>query len=752
MSGTESSMRAPGKKVLLIGWDAADWKIINPLLDQGLMPTLDDFVNHGVIGNLATLRPILSPMLWNSIASGKRPDKHGILGFMEPDPQTGGVRPVTSTSRKVKALWNILTQKGYKAHVLGWFAGHPAEPINGISVSDLFPYAVGPLDKPWPLPPGAVHPESLRDEFAKLRMHPAEVSEAAILPWIPRAAEIDQEKDKGLQSFAKILSENCSIHNAATWILQNEPWDFLAVYYNGIDHFCHGFMHYHPPRMDGIPEDKFEIYKDVVNGAYRFHDMMLQTLLDLAGPDATVIIVSDHGFHSDHLRPRGIPMEPAGPAVQHRQFGIVCMKGENLKQDERIYGATLLDVTPTILTLFGLPVGEDMDGRVLVQAFENPPQITRIPSWESEPGECGMHPADLRMDPAAAQAVLQQFVALGYIQPLSEDQEKAVAVAVREQQYNLARVYLDSRRYNEALAIFEELVQKWPDEARFMQHLAQSYLALGKRAEAKDLLQKLMVLKPKPPARPKRAAQAQAEGEAAPGAEGGVLPPVEATPSAEATEPEAPQPVPEAAIQEAAAPEETLTPEAAAAREAEAAAKPRPWADLLMGVIQFEEGDMDAALACLLKAESADPHLPDLHLRIGETYLRQKRTDDADRAFQRALDIDGDSPEAHLGLAVVRLRQRRNEEAAEQALLAVGLQHFLPLGHFYLGVALARLGHRDRSALAFETALSMLPGLLAAHRWLAALYTQPGGDLEKAVRHREIFLRMRRQRQTRAQV
>jgi len=170
-----------------------------------------------------------------------------------------------------------------------------------------------------------------------------------------------------------------------------------------------------------------------------------------------------------------------------------------------------------------------------------------------------------------------------------------------------------------------------------------------------------------------------------------------------------------------------------------------------MGIIQFEEGNMDAALDCLLKAESADPRLPDLHLRIGETYLRQKRTDDAGRAFQRALEIDGDSPEAHLGLAVVRLRQRRNEEGAEQALLAVGLQHFLPLGHFYLGVALARLGHRERAALAFETSLSMLPGLLAAHRWLAALYTQPGGDLEKATRHREIFLRMRRQRQTRAQ-
>jgi predicted AlkP superfamily phosphohydrolase/phosphomutase/tetratricopeptide (TPR) repeat protein len=691
------------KKVLLIGWDAADWKVITPLLDQGLMPTLNDFVDHGVMGNLATLHPILSPMLWNSIATGKRPDKHGILGFMEPDPQSGGVRPVTSTSRKVKALWNILTQRGYRSHVLGWFAGHPAEPIRGISISDLYPYAAGPLDKEWPLPTGTIHPASMRDQFSGLRMHPAEVTEAAILPWIPRAAEIDQEKDKGLQQFAKVLAENCSIHNAATWIMQNEEWDFLAVYYNGIDHFCHGFMHYHPPRMEGIPEDKFEIYKDVVNGAYRFHDMMLQTLLELAGPDATIVLVSDHGFHSDHLRPRGIPKEPAGPAIQHRQFGIISMKGDHIKEDERIYGATLLDVTPTILTLFGLPVGEDMDGRVLVQAFEEPPQIARIPSWDTEAGECGMHPADLRMDPAAAQAVLQQFVALGYIQPPSEDQAKAAETALREQQYNLARVYLDSRRYDEANAILEELTRKWPDELRFLQHLAQCALGLGQREKAKKLLHQLMSVRPKVALRP------GPETESANAAGNGIAP--------------------------------------ADADVSVRNSQTRGWADLLMGTIHFEEGDMDAALACLLKAERSDPHLPDLHLRIGETFLRQKRIEDAERAFQRALEIDGDSPEAHLGLAMVRLRQRRNEDAAEQALLAVGLQHFLPLGHFYLGVALARLGHRDRSALAFETSLSMVPGLLAAHRWLAVLYMQPGGDLEKAVRHREIFLRMRRRRQ-----
>ena len=53
------------------------------------MPTLESVIDTGVMGNLATLRPILSPMLWNSVATGKRADQHGIQGFIEPDPQTG---------------------------------------------------------------------------------------------------------------------------------------------------------------------------------------------------------------------------------------------------------------------------------------------------------------------------------------------------------------------------------------------------------------------------------------------------------------------------------------------------------------------------------------------------------------------------------------------------------------------------------------------------------------------------------------
>ena len=72
------------KKLLVIGWDAADWKVINPLIQDGKMPALKKLMERGVFGNLKTLDPPLSPMLWTSMATGVRPYKHGIGGFVEP--------------------------------------------------------------------------------------------------------------------------------------------------------------------------------------------------------------------------------------------------------------------------------------------------------------------------------------------------------------------------------------------------------------------------------------------------------------------------------------------------------------------------------------------------------------------------------------------------------------------------------------------------------------------------------------------
>ena len=201
------------------------------------MPNLQKFCDEGVSGNLSTIRPVLSPMLWTSIATGKRAWKHGIHGFSEPCPASGAIRPITNLSRKTKAVWNIFNQQGWKSNVVGWWPSSPAEPINGVMVSNHFQQAVKPLGEDWPMRPGTVHPKELEEPLKEMRVHPEELGNEHILPFIPKAGGIDQSKDKRMEGCAKTIAEISGIHAAATACMHNEPWDFMAVYYDGIDHF-----------------------------------------------------------------------------------------------------------------------------------------------------------------------------------------------------------------------------------------------------------------------------------------------------------------------------------------------------------------------------------------------------------------------------------------------------------------------------------------------------------------------------------
>jgi len=127
----------------------------------------------------------------------------------------------------------------------------------------------------------------------------------------------------------------------------------------------------------------------VVENGYRFHDLMLGRLMALAGPDCAVMVVSDHGFHSDKLLPDYIPAENAGPAVEHRSFGIFCMSAPGVRAGVRVYGASVLDIAPTALHVLGLAAGLDMDGKVLVNAFADDRPVEKIESWDAVAGEDG---------------------------------------------------------------------------------------------------------------------------------------------------------------------------------------------------------------------------------------------------------------------------------------------------------------------------------------------------------------------------
>jgi len=699
-------MSATKRKVLLIGWDAADWKVINPMIEAGEMPALEGFINEGVMGNLATLEPSFSPMLWTSIATGKRAHKHGILGFVEPDSSGLKVRPVSVVSRKVKAIWNILMQEGRKVHTVGWWPSHPAEPLNGISISNGYQKAHRPFGQPWQISKAAVHPQNMGRQFARLRVHPGELTPAHILPFVPGAAEVDQDKDKRLVSVAKILADTASVNSAATWILEHEDWDFMGIYFDGIDHFCHGFMNFHPPKMKNVSDKQFELYRDVVKGAYKFHDMMLERQLELAGPDATVILVSDHGFHSDHMRPTFLSDEPAAPAQQHRHHGIICMKGPGIKRDERIYGATLLDVAPTILTLFGLPQGDDMDGKPLVQALEDKTEITSIESWESVEGDCGMHPPDKLEDPYDASEEIARLVELGYIEEPEKDDKKNVDKAILESRYNLGRAYLRAEMFSKAEPIFEDLVEKFSRESRFVLRLATCKFELMKYESCLEIVTNFgeWLAKDFSERKDKKSKKIDRE-----------------------------------LIDD----EELKKLEEEQQKDKLRLLNTRKdliSLEMVRANVFLKQNEASTAIQIFGKLLSAYPRSKQLNLSIGRAHINLKNWEEARKAFETAVSIDPDDSSAHLGISICQIKFGNYFEAIDAALNSIALTYHFPFAHYHLGEALYHIEEYERAAEAFEVCLAMNPAVGRARNWLVDIYEDKLGDSEKAKYHRDYFL------------
>ena len=484
------------KRLLLVGWDSADWKIMHPLIDAGHLPGIARLVETGVSGNLSTLEPQLSPMLWTSIATGKMAYHHGVPGFTEVDARNGRVVPVSAATRQCKTLWEMLGERGLRSHVVSWFATQGEQGLDGKMVSNMFCHThgakegVAPDDWP-PPPPGTYWPPELEQEMNGLRVAPHEISPDEVMRlFVPNADQIDQKKDRRLWALAVRLAEASSAHSAATHLMETDPdWDFFAVYYRAIDEICHQFMHYHPPKMEGVKQEDFEMYQHVVNAAYRLHDLFLCRLLNLAGPDTAVVLVSDHGFHSDHLRPRFTPRVPAGITVWHRPHGAFIASGPGFAKDSLLYGARLLDVAPTILHWFGLPVGRDMEGRVLGQAFSEQRAVESIDSWERA-DDAPRPRADL--GPDGGKALLEQFAALGYIDEVPDDSGQAAEGTQRENDWNMARACIYGGRYQQALPLLEGCFHACPHRNDFAQQLATCQLELGLLDEAEATISRAL--------------------------------------------------------------------------------------------------------------------------------------------------------------------------------------------------------------------------------------------------------------------
>ncbi len=484
----------PKRKLLLVGWDAADWEIIHPLLDKGLLPGLAQLVEKGMSGRLRTLHPSLSPMLWTSIATGRTPVAHGIHGFASSPEGDHQVSPVGAPNLTAAPLWDILENQDMSAHVINWFATHENRRSRGITVSDQFPIlpdsqqSIDPESRE-PSPEGAIWPPSLRDTLDPLRMSPTELnSEGLIRFLIPDADKIDQSKDPRLSLLMSAMAQSYSIHAAATLAMESDPeWDLCAVYYPAIDEISHQFMPFRSPQMEGIDDESFELYKDVIDRAYQLHDLMLQRLIELAGKDAAICLVSDHGFKTDHHRPKQSKSGSEGMTAWHREHGIFAMSGLGIRKDQLVHGARVLDITPTLLNYFDLPISKEMEGRVLSEIFSQPRKSEEIDSWDFALSKCDTsrvlhHPTN------GADPLIGHFARLGYLDPTMLVSAEAKATVTLENKWNLALSEFYLGRFESAMILLEECLFDRPERADFLEMLARCQIQLGLIEEAEELV------------------------------------------------------------------------------------------------------------------------------------------------------------------------------------------------------------------------------------------------------------------------
>jgi len=249
--------------------------------------------------------PWLSPLLWTTVATGKPPEQHGIIDFLVRDTKTDKVVPVSSRSRKVKALWNIFTDAGRSSAFIAWWATWPSEQVKGYMVSDRVAYSLFGFVSNEPGLAGATYPE---EYFRDIRPRLVDAGSIA-LEEMRRFADVSPAefaasrdrviKDPGtahrdpINHLRKILASERSYQAIALDILSRGQPDLFALYYQGIDEVCHRFAHDMPPKMDMVTSEDYAKYRDTVFSYYRFQDRLLGEVLGRLSPETIVLVLSD---------------------------------------------------------------------------------------------------------------------------------------------------------------------------------------------------------------------------------------------------------------------------------------------------------------------------------------------------------------------------------------------------------------------------------------------------------------------------
>jgi hypothetical protein len=398
--------------MLLFAIDGLDWRVMKPLIESGKLPVMEGLMKRGSYGYLSSIQPTYSAVIWTSIATGKIPSKHGILHFVyedSPDGQRGDdsihqlregaasgtkrYRSYTSGHRRTKALWNILSDEGLVVDCIGWWITYPAEPINGVMVSQTNTTEAlrNPQTALWKgtLLKGVedqVYPPDRQNRMMQL-LDEVDGDIDRISEDIfgrPPYPPDDFSQMMWDQTEWAFRADATYVRIARDILESGQPFDLFALYMGGTDVAAHRFWRYAYPNQFTHPPDSKQIenFGRVIEDQYKYADRVIGQMLELAPPDAAVLIVSDHGMHAinedgvfrkgdppsqtnsaHHLdAPPGVIIAAGGPFVS-ASSASASSAALDLTTLPRV--GSVLDVLPTILAIKGIPIGEDMDGTPL---------------------------------------------------------------------------------------------------------------------------------------------------------------------------------------------------------------------------------------------------------------------------------------------------------------------------------------------------------------------------------------------------
>lgn len=475
--------------------DGLDWELLDRFAADGTMPNWKRLSSEGATARLRSFIPILSPILWTTAATGLSPDLHRVLDFQETDPKTGAKVPISGLSRAVPAVWNVASAAGRKVGVVGWWATHPAEEVNGFFVSD---HASPILFDRLPLS-GAAYPPALESGIAAVIARDGAVSDAEIAEFVSAPeSEIAAARRGGaglenpIVALSRILAATRVSQRIARDLYDREHPDLLALYFEGTDEVGHVFAADTPPKLACAPDADVAKYGRVVARYYAEIDRIVGQWMRRALEDgATLIVHSDHGFKWSEDRPCGLASGNwSTAAFWHRLDGVFAAWGSRVASGSPRGEMRMFDVAPTILALLDLPPDRRMTGKAAAFAFRD------LPSRRPQDELSGLTVRRVSAAPMSAQEASEytkKLLALGYLtgreaRPLAPSGGDRPGMT--EGAWNNLGLYLrdTAGQPDAAKAAFETSLALRPDYYSPMYNLAVLARAQGKTREAEDWL------------------------------------------------------------------------------------------------------------------------------------------------------------------------------------------------------------------------------------------------------------------------